>query len=292
MKNILTIVFFFICFIAQAQLIKFSELPSASTLGGTEIVPGVQSGDNRKISLNQIKTFVWDLSPTISTNDTIGYVIVRRTSDGKIFKRSISSIVAAADFLPLSLTGNTTILGNGFSLDLSNLSSLDFQGTGILEFQTSHTSTTDGVIIAAPNGRISFESDYFDIEADNDASLNAANLEVIGQNLLTLQANDDLNLDILDDLQINGVAGTTNQVITNTNGKAAWGNLSTIGSGAFWPLTGSAALTGATTITGGGTIDLILGSAASKLDQFDVDADNVITIEAGNGSSTIGDLFL
>lgn len=111
MRNLLTILFFFICSASSAQLIKFSELPPASTLGGTEIVPGVQSGVNRKISLNQVKVFVWDLTPTIATNDTVGYVLVRRTSDGKVYKRSVSSLFSTNSSL-------TIHVGNDLNLDV------------------------------------------------------------------------------------------------------------------------------------------------------------------------------
>lgn len=37
--------------------IKISELPAAGSLGGTEIVLGVQSGSNKKISINQIRAY-------------------------------------------------------------------------------------------------------------------------------------------------------------------------------------------------------------------------------------------
>ena len=111
MKKLFTLLGLLICFCTQAQLIKFSELPAATTLGGTEIVPGVQSSVNRKISINQVKTFVWDLSPTISTVDTIGFVLVRRTSDGKIFKRSVSSL--------FTHTGGLTLnVANDFDIDV------------------------------------------------------------------------------------------------------------------------------------------------------------------------------
>lgn len=124
MKKIFTILFLFVCAVTHAQTIKFSELPAATTLGGTEIAPGVQSGNNVKISLNQVKAFVWDLSPTITTNDTIGYVFVRRTSDGKVYKRSVSSIFSASNFVPKLFTGNINVDADGNDLTFTDIGSL------------------------------------------------------------------------------------------------------------------------------------------------------------------------
>lgn len=245
MKNILTILFLFICVAANAQLIKFSELPSASTLGGTEIVPAVQSGDNRKISLNQIKTFVWDLSPTIATNDTIGFVIVRRTSDGKIFKRSVSSILGG-QFWPLTgsanLTGNVTIDGDGTrDLNIHSLNSFNLESTGAISF------------ITALGGDLEIGSSGLYTASGSNVFFSAT---ALGTGDVVFGANDDINLNANDDLLLNGASGTTNQVITNTDGHASWGNLSTIGATVFWPLVGGTPTLGGNFVMDGNSNDL------------------------------------
>jgi hypothetical protein len=56
-----------------------------------------------------------------------------------------------------------------------------------------------------------------------------------------------------------------------------------ISAGAFWPLTGTAALTGNVTINGGGTPrSLSLGSSGSRLYDFSVFADNDLSLYADN----------
>lgn len=51
---------------------KISALPSASTIGGTEILPGVQSGGNVGITPNQLKTFMSAMSTLTLGGATIG----------------------------------------------------------------------------------------------------------------------------------------------------------------------------------------------------------------------------
>jgi hypothetical protein len=53
----------------------------------------------------------------------------------------------------------------------------------------------------------------------------------------------------------------------------------------FWPLTGTASLTGITTINGGGTHDLFLGSSGSRLDDLWVYADNQALIDVASGNN-------
>ena len=136
MRILLTLFGLLICFYVHAQTIKFSELDPATTLGGTEIVPGVQSGANRKISINQIKTFVWDLSPTIATSDTIGFVLVRRTSDGKVFKRHVSSLpgyqTVEDEGTPLTQRPNLNFTGPGVSVtDTGGKTTVEINATGV-----------------------------------------------------------------------------------------------------------------------------------------------------------------
>ena len=58
-----------------------------------------------------------------------------------------------------------------------------------------------------------------------------------------------------------------------------------VSSGAFWPLTGTAALTGNVTINGGGTRDLSLGSSGSRLDDLSLYADNQALINVASGNN-------
>lgn len=53
----------------------------------------------------------------------------------------------------------------------------------------------------------------------------------------------------------------------------------------FWPLTGTASLTGGTTINGGGNHDLFLGSSGSRLDDLWVYADNQALINVASGNN-------
>lgn len=53
----------------------------------------------------------------------------------------------------------------------------------------------------------------------------------------------------------------------------------------FWPLTGTASLTGITTINGGGTHDLFLGSSASRLDDLYVYADASVSFNVASGNN-------
>lgn len=60
---------------------------------------------------------------------------------------------------------------------------------------------------------------------------------------------------------------------------------SIVSSGAFWPLTGTATLTGNVTINGGGTRDLSFGSSGSRLDELSLYADNQALINVASGNN-------
>lgn len=60
---------------------------------------------------------------------------------------------------------------------------------------------------------------------------------------------------------------------------------SQISGAAFWPLTGTAALTGNVTINGGGTNDLSFGSSGSRLDDLSLYADNQALINVASGNN-------
>lgn len=56
MKKLIIIAFMLLSFASYAQ--RISDLPAATTLGGTEVVAGVQGGTTKKISINQINAYV------------------------------------------------------------------------------------------------------------------------------------------------------------------------------------------------------------------------------------------
>lgn len=90
----ITLLLLFISSLALGQRIKFSVLDPATTLGGTEIVPGVQSGGNVKISINQINTFISSLywktnGNTLVTED----IIIDGSSAGKDIEMYFDSFV-------------------------------------------------------------------------------------------------------------------------------------------------------------------------------------------------------
>src|SRR5690606_35338203 len=60
-----------------------------------------------------------------------------------------------------------------------------------------------------------------------------------------------------------------------------------ISAGAFWPLTGTASLTGPTTINGDGTHDLSFGSSGSRLDDLSVYADASVSFNVASGNNLI-----
>lgn len=280
----LTILFFFICFAAQAQLIKFSELPVANTPGGTEIAPIVQSGVNRKISLNQVKAFVWDLTPSITTNDTIGYVLVRRTSDGKVFKRSVSSLFGGGDFLPLTLTGSTIVSGAGNNLTFSGLGVTTISGTGGTTITDTNVTTnaSGNIILDASDATLTLNgtTDAATLSTTGGVTVNAGStiaMTATGTGDITLDANDDIDIDPVDDLLLKGVVGTTGKYIGNNNGSPEWQDPINL-------FTNSGTLSSERTVGGASTYGLTF----SLLTQFHTGSSNSTTFSSDNGNNLIG----
>lgn len=89
---------FFALAAASAQ-IKISELPSATTLGGTEVVAGVQSGSTRKITIAQIRAGLVHTGSTYSDPSWISSL-----EWSKVASKPDPTITAAGD-----ATGTVTL---------------------------------------------------------------------------------------------------------------------------------------------------------------------------------------
>lgn len=136
---------------------KISELPSNTALGGTELIPLVQSGGNVKALLSAVKTFIIDglastgyvataitncLTPTINTQTGTAYTVgtVSADNDGKTILRMTSASANTVEIpstltLPISIrqagTGTTTLqAGSGVTLN------------GTLAFSAQHQTKT------------------------------------------------------------------------------------------------------------------------------------------------------
>ena len=127
MKYIFAVLLFFITLTSYGQ--RIDAMPPASSANGLEIFHVYQSSDSRRMQVNQVKAFVWDLSPTINTSDTIGFLLVRRASDGKIFKRHVSSL----------FPGYKTVEDEGTPVTQS--STINFTGAGVSVAHTGGKTT-------------------------------------------------------------------------------------------------------------------------------------------------------
>ena len=106
----------------NAADVKISALPSASALGGTEALPGVQSAATVKITANQIRTFVHDAI------NILDYGVTAAASDNATgLQNAINAAVSAGRPLyipsagssgcykytaPLTVSGNLRIFGD------------------------------------------------------------------------------------------------------------------------------------------------------------------------------------
>ena len=93
-------------------------LTSSSALGGTEVVHGVQSGNSRKITIDQIRTFVKesDINPSISIESVVTHTVTDADLSGnKILMMSNGSANSVS--VPTGLTGvgpfTITQIGDG-----------------------------------------------------------------------------------------------------------------------------------------------------------------------------------
>lgn len=160
----LTLLLLFISSLAFGQTIKFSELPAASTLGGTEIVPAVQGGTNKKITVAQVYAYVQSLL----TKSDVGLGNVDNTSDANKpisiiaadsiadLRESIDNLEESAIYFSPSFTGSGTVLdpidvvvpdaGDPYALAMSALGgTIKAHTFGYSHMQANGTSAlTDG----------------------------------------------------------------------------------------------------------------------------------------------------
>lgn len=129
MKNILYLLFFVSSF-AYSQ-VKISQLPAANTPDGTELLETVQNGINKKLTINQVRTF------------TSSY------------------------YWPLSGTGTltaTTIISGAttYGLSFEDLASLDFYSGADITLNPSgdmHASVGGGITINAQSESMTLDAD-------------------------------------------------------------------------------------------------------------------------------------
>lgn len=181
MKKLIIGLLTLLSFASYAQ--RISDLPAATTLGGTEVVAGVQSSTTKKISINQIRAFVisdfWKVTGTTT------------------------------------LTANTTIDGGNFALDFTNLATLDIASNTYLNFNAGSffevNAATD--VIFTPAGDIYHNPGGF-------AQIHAgAEVDVESLTDVSITATDSINL-TAPIIKLGGQVGTTGQVPTiNASGK-------------------------------------------------------------------------
>jgi hypothetical protein len=94
---------------------KISELSSNGTLGGTELIPLVQSGSNVKALLSAVKTFIIDGLLSAETAATT-YLSIANSKYQPLEKTGTTYILESSD-----VTANSKII-----LELSNNSFTDF----------------------------------------------------------------------------------------------------------------------------------------------------------------------
>lgn len=196
MKKILLIPLLLLSFGLYAQTI--SSLPSATTLGGTEVVPGVQSGTTKKISINQINTFVssyyWPLAGSATLTGTVSI-------DGDVHDLILSATA-------LNLTGTSEMNLQAPDIDLSASSGdltinatngIDLNPTGdfLLRGQISASPTTEffrgdgtwavptggGATAAGSTGNVQYKSAGGGLQAEAafsyDSATNTLDVDVL-----------------------------------------------------------------------------------------------------------------
>lgn len=171
---------------------KISELTAASTLGGTEVVPGVQSGNTRKISINQINTFVgasyWKVTGTTTLtgdvtiaggsnaltfsgldslvfqqwnlNDTASFLLTMDPVTGKVERRTTSTVGSGGAWGTITgtLADQTDLQGElDDKVNLVNTAAAISDGASITVTGTKHTWTTTQTAVTVS---ISSTADY------------------------------------------------------------------------------------------------------------------------------------
>lgn len=123
---------------------KLTDLAAASTLDGTEVVYGVQSSSNVKITTLQIKTYANGISRSINSVSSGGTL----------------GSVANTDYVYLASGTNTqtlpTAVGNTNRYTVKN------SGTGVITIATTSSQTIDGALtltLATPNMSVDLISD-------------------------------------------------------------------------------------------------------------------------------------
>jgi len=99
--------------------VKFTEFPSAATVGSTDIIPIVQGGTNKKATAAVFSTYIGSAFVALTGNQTIAGV--------KTFSSQLASTVATGT-APFSIASTTKVTNLNADL-LDGLSSADFQLT-------------------------------------------------------------------------------------------------------------------------------------------------------------------
>lgn len=104
---------------------KLSAEAAAAALGGTELVDGVQSGGNVKITINQIKTYILATAALLVANTFTATQTITPAADTAALVISGGSITGsgAASFLSIAGTWNTSGSPVALNIDITNTTS-------------------------------------------------------------------------------------------------------------------------------------------------------------------------
>ena len=151
--------------------VRFTEFPSAATLGGTDIIPIVQDGANKKITGAVLATYIGTQFVGLTGNQTVACV--------KTFSSQLISTVAIGT-APFSVVSTTKVTNLNADL-LDGLSSAAFQtvltnpitGTGTTNYLPKFTGASAlGNSIVSDNGtRVTIDGELRVAAADADINL-------------------------------------------------------------------------------------------------------------------------
>lgn len=138
---------------------KISNMTAASALGGTELVAGVQSGSNVKITAAQIKTFT-SASPTLVT-PTLGVASATTINRVTLTAPASGSTLTIADGKTLTASATMTLQGGDASVlsisaskTVTHSATTTFAGTDGKTLTISNSLTlagTDATVMTFPS---------------------------------------------------------------------------------------------------------------------------------------------
>lgn len=225
------------------QSIKISDMPAATTPSGTELVPIVQGGVNKKATISQFTVYPSNGIP-VSAGSSWGTSIADNST---LWNNAISKTGTT------TLTGNTSIQGSGSGFnfkigDVSEVGDFSLSASGTINLSRLNSQLS----LATSTGALRNASRVFyvtptSIEMDFEAT-KGLRFETAGTTLnIGSDANEDLYVRRGGYLTRIGVGSIGNVLTVNGSTQVAWAAPS------WWALTGTSTLTGASTIVGSTT---------------------------------------